>query len=99
MLGDLLMQSSKSEQANKKSAKAAELKADATKQYAKAGEAAGLDPGPHQQLVVRFKQIGRPDLAAREQQWLADYETKRKLIEAQRAKSGQVPLRTPGGGP
>jgi len=74
MLGDLLLQSKR--------------KDEAVKQYAKASEAAGMDPAPHQQLVAKFEQVGRPDLAAKEQQWLADYETKRKLIEAQRAKSG-----------
>lgn len=96
MFGDLLLQSSKDYQAAKKSDKAAEAKEAAIKQYIKASDFARLDPAPHAQLIEKFKQVGRPDLAAKEKQWMADFETKRKAIEAERAKSGGGPIPAPG---
>lgn len=82
MLGDLLYKAGK--------------KDDAMKQYAKAAEAAGVDVAAHQQLIAKFKEIGKPDLAAKEQKWLSDYEANKKLFEAQQRgapKPGQpVPV-------
>ena len=95
MFGDLLLQSSKEYQAAKKPDKAAEAKEAAVKQYVKASDFARLDPGPHVQLIDKFKQIGRPDLVAKEKQWMADFEAKRKAIEAERAKSGGAPMPAP----
>lgn len=91
MLGDLLWQSAKSNEAAKKPEKAAEAKNKAIEQYIKASENSPLDATPHQELVAKFKQVGRPDLAAKEQQWLADFETKRKLLEAEKAKNASAP--------
>lgn len=95
IFGDLLLQSSKELQAAKKPDKAAETKEAAVKQYIKASEFARFEPGPHVQLIEKFKQVGRPDLVAKERQWMADFETKRKALEAERAKSGGVPTPAP----
>lgn len=77
MLGDLLWKAGK--------------KADAMKQYEKAVEAAGIDEAVHQQLAAKFKEIGRADLAAKEQATAADIQAKRKLYEAQQGKQGVPP--------
>ena len=85
MLGDMLYQAGK--------------KDEATKQYTKAAEAAGIDVAAHQQLEAKFKQIGRADLAANEQKWLTDYEANKKLYEAQQGRSAPRGVPVPAGGP
>jgi len=98
MLGDLLWQSSKDYTSAKNPGKAAEARDEAIKQYVKASERAPLDEGPHQELIAKFKDVGRPDLAAKEQQWLADWQAKKKILEANRAKNG-APAGPAQGGP
>lgn len=75
VLADMLMKSGK--------------KADAMKQYNKASDVAGADPEAHKQLVTKFKQVGLSDLAAKEQKWVTQYETNKKLYEAQQKQSGK----------
>lgn len=88
MLGDLLYKAGK--------------KDEAMKQYGKAAVAAGGDMAAHQQLVAKFKQTGRADLAANEQKWMADYEAKKKIFEARQRKPAPGAPRpgtpVPGGG-
>jgi len=79
MLGDLLVAKGK--------------KADAVVQYTKASEAAGMDVTAHKGLAAKFKQIGKPDLAAKELATAADYEKKIKILQAQQAKN--APVRVP----
>lgn len=73
MLGDLLVTKGK--------------KADAVLQYSKASEAASMDVQAHKDLAAKFKQVGRPDLAAKEQAMAADYENKMKILESRQPKS------------
>lgn len=80
MLGDMLLQSGK--------------KADAEKQYEKAAEAAGPDVTSHKQLIAKFKQLGRADLAASEQKTVADLDARKKAYDAQQSKAG-APQRAP----
>jgi parvulin-like peptidyl-prolyl isomerase len=82
MLGDMLYKAGK--------------KDEALKQYGKAAEAAGVDVAAHQQLIAKFKEIGRADLAANEQKWLTDYEAKKKIFEAQQRKSAPPGAPKPG---
>ena len=75
MLADMLLQSGK--------------KDEALKQYQKASEAAGvMDIATHEQLASKFKAVGRADLAASEAKTAADLLAKKKIFDAQQAKSG-----------
>lgn len=74
MLGDMLLQSGS--------------KAKALDQYNEAAESAGPDITAHQQLIAKFKAVGRADLAATEQKTVTDLQAKQKLFDAQQAKSG-----------
>lgn len=78
-LGDLLVAKGKKE--------------DAAAQYSKASAVAGMDVQAHKALAARFKSVGKPDLAAKEQAMAADYEAKQKIIEAQQAKSAPKPVK------
>lgn len=69
MLGDLLNKAGK--------------KDEAVKQFEKGVDEAGFDVSAHQQIMAKFKEVGREDLAAEQQKWIDDYETKKKQYEAQ----------------
>lgn len=75
MLGDMLAQAGK--------------KAEAIQQYEKASDAAVGDKPTHQELVKKYQMIQRPDLVAKEQQWIAQYDQDLKAYQAQH--KGQAP--------
>lgn len=60
--------------------------------YQAAGDATEA-PGTHQQLLPIYQRMGRQELVAREQQWLADYqkaeEERRKVMEEQQRKAAE----------
>jgi len=65
-------------------------------QYRIASEVAMNDPAIHQQLVMKFQQLKRPDLVAAENRWIADYNTRLEQVkEMQKNAPGRPPL---GGG-
>ena len=64
-------------------------------QYKIASEVAMVDPNIHQQLIMKFQQLKRPDLVAAENKWMADYN---KRLEDMKAMQRNLPARTPLGG-
>ncbi len=73
MLGDLLYKAGK--------------KDEGLVQYNKGAQEAGFDVSAHQQIMAKYKEIGRDDLAAEEQKWIKDYEEKKRIYEAQQRGS------------
>jgi predicted Zn-dependent protease len=86
MLGDLLYKADK--------------KDEALKQYNKGAEEAGFDVSAHQQIMAKYKEIGKDDLADEQQKWIKDYEEKKRIYEAQqRGSEKQAPAQpAPQGG-
>ena len=73
VLGDLLLKAGK--------------KHDALKQFAKSSEEAGFDVMAHQQVMAKYQEMGRSDLAAVEKKWIDDYNEKKRIYEAQQKQS------------
>ena len=67
----------------------------AIQQYKIASEVARNDPGVHQQLIMKFQQLKRPDLVAAENKWMADYN---RRVEEMKAMQRKTPGRPPLGG-
>lgn len=51
-------------------------------QYKVASEVAHNDPAIHQQLLMKFQQLGKPELVAQEQKWLDDYQKQMEEFRA-----------------
>jgi len=50
-------------------------------QYIEASEVAINDPDTHTQLLAKFKELGRGDLVAKEEEWLKEYQIKKEAWE------------------
>ncbi len=62
-----------------------EDKERAITQYEKASGAAVIDRGIHQQLVTKFKDLGREDLAAAEEEWITKFDERAKIRQEREA--------------
>ena len=62
-----------------------EDKKRALTQYQKASGAAVFDKSIHQQLMMKFKDLGREDLVAAEEDWIADFDRKTKARQEREA--------------
>jgi parvulin-like peptidyl-prolyl isomerase len=84
LLGDMLMKTG--------------IKGDkerAIQQYQEAGEVAPHDPQIHSQLQAKFKEVKRPDLAAKEQAWMNDFIKQMAEVQAMRKKQSGAPVAPP----
>ncbi|MCL5103063.1 MAG: SurA N-terminal domain-containing protein [Armatimonadetes bacterium] len=73
-------------------AQAKQNKSDkAVKSYQTASESARNDPNIHQQLMLKYKQLGRQDLVAAEQKWQADYDKRMAALKAMEVKNAPKP--------
>lgn len=72
MLGDLLVASGKPED-----------REAAIEQYKKASDAAVNDRMIHEQLVAKYRDLGMPDLAKYEEQWISEFDKRMAEYEAQ----------------
>ena len=79
MLGDLYVKQNKND--------------EALEQYKIASESASYDPSIHQQLVMKYQQMKKPELVAAEQKWVADYE--KKMAEYKAAQEKKMPKTAP----
>ena len=77
MLGDLLAKNGK--------------KDDAIAQYMKASADANVDVDAHRNLAVKFKAVGKADLAAKETALADDYEKKLKLMQERQNQNAPAP--------
>lgn len=87
MLGDMLLRT-----------KVTDSKTRAIEQYQEASLVAPRDLKIHEQLVERFEKAGRPDLAAKERAWIADYNAKLAELKELRKKS-EEPKSSPSSSP
>ncbi|MCE5315440.1 MAG: SurA N-terminal domain-containing protein [Armatimonadota bacterium] len=79
LLGDMLMAQGAKE---KPDAKATSV-AKAMEQYKIAGEVARNDKNTHQQLLSKYQQLGKPELADAEQKWITDYDARVKAMQSE----------------
>lgn len=86
LLGDMLLKTGVKEDRER-----------ALQQYLTASEVASHDPGVHQQLIAKFKELNRPDLAAKEEAWITEYVKQMSQIQEMRKKQSEGSAPAPQG--